>query len=190
MEPIVNRVAQSDIVVYNLEALWDGHPIVELDLAPFLEEGLILREKPFRQQVQAHDWSQYADQHVAIYCSTEAIVPIWAYMLVATRLHGIARSVAFGRRDDLLRNYFVRALEREDWSAYRDRIVVVKGCASRVVPVDAYVQAVHHLQQVARKVMYGEPCSSVPLWRRPEARSQPTARAVRPALPDRGTSLS
>ncbi len=190
MEPIVNRVAQSDIVVYNLEALWDERPIVELDLAPFLEEGLILREKPFRQQVQAHDWSQYTDQHVAIYCSTDAIIPIWAYMLVATKLHGIARSVAFGRREDLLRNYFVRALEREDWSKYQDRIVVVKGCASQVVPVDAYVQAVHQLQQVARKVMYGEPCSSVPLWRRPEARSRPQAQAVRPALPDRGPSIS
>ncbi|AEN74068.1 DUF2480 family protein [Rhodothermus marinus] len=185
MEPIVNRVAQSDIVVYNLEALWDERPIVELDLAPFLEEGLILREKPFRQQVQAHDWSQYADQHVAIYCSTDAIVPIWAYMLVATKLHGIARSVAFGRREDLLRNYFVRALEREDWSKYRDRIVVVKGCASKIVPVDAYVQAVLRLQEVARKVMYGEPCSSVPLWRRPEARPTPQAQAVRPAFPER-----
>nr|WP_243665302.1 DUF2480 family protein [Rhodothermus marinus] len=87
--------------------------------------------------MQAHDWSQYADQHVAIYCSTDAIVPIWAYMLVATKLHGIARSVAFGRREDLLRNYFVRALEQEDWSKYRDRIVVVKGCASKIVPVDA-----------------------------------------------------
>lgn len=185
MEPIVNRVAQSDIVVYNLEALWDELPIVELDLAPFLEEGLILREKPFRHQVQAHNWSQYADQHVAIYCSTDAIVPLWAYMLVTTQLHGIARSVAFGRREDLLRNYFVRALDREDWARYQDRIVVVKGCASKIVPVDAYLQAVRRLQEVARKVMYGEPCSSVPLWRRPETRPVPPTQVVRPVFPER-----
>ncbi len=183
MEPILNRVAQSDIVVYNLEAFWDDKPIVELDLAPFLVEGLVLREKAFRQQVQAHDWSQYADCHVALYCSTDAILPIWAYMLVATKLQGIARSVTVGRRDALLRDYFARALAREDWSRYKDRIVVVKGCASKLVPPSAYVLAVQYLQTVARKLMYGEPCSSVPLWRRPEPRSDAQARAVGPAFP-------
>jgi len=105
---------------------------------------------------------------VAVFCSADAIVPTWAYMLVAVKLHGVARSIAIGRRADLVRDHFVRALEAEDWSKYRDRIVVVKGCGSGVVPVDAYVLATQKLQAVARKLMYGEPCSSVPLWRRPK----------------------
>lgn len=187
MEPIINRVAESDIELYDLEALWDGAEVVELDLTPFLVEGLILREQHFRDEVRAHDWSQYADKHVAVYCSADAIVPTWAYMLVATTLEGIARSVAAGRAGDLLRDHFVRALAAEDWTRYRDAIVVVKGCGSKLVPLDAYVIATQRLQAVARKLMYGEPCSSVPLWRRPKAQPQEAAaqpvKAVKPGVP-------
>ncbi len=185
MEPIVNRVAESEIEVYNLDALWDGHAIVEFDLAPWLVEGLILREQVFREHVKAHAWAQYADQHVAVFCSTDAIVPTWAYMLIASKLDGIARSVAYGRQEDLLRDHFVRALEAEDWSKYQDRIVVVKGCGSQVVPPSAYVGAMLKLQAVARKLMYGEPCSSVPLWRRPkeQAADAPGARPVEVVKP-------
>jgi hypothetical protein len=163
---IVNRVAESDLVVYNLEALWDGRPVVEFDLAPFLMEGLVLREKPFREALKAHDWSAYEGRHVAVFCSTDALLPTWAPMLVAAKLSEAA-SVAFGREKDLLRDHFVRALEAEDWSAYAGKPVVVKGCGSAVVPTDAYLIAVRKLQAVAAKLMYGEPCSSVPLWRRP-----------------------
>jgi ribosomal silencing factor RsfS len=184
MEPIVNRVAESDIEVYNLEALWDGAPVVELDLEPFLVQGLVLREREFRAHVKAHDWSQYAGAHVAVFCSADAIVPVWAYMLVAAKLDGIARSVAYGRAEDLIRDHFTRALEAEDWSRYADRIVVVKGCGNRVVPANAFMVVTQKLQAVARKLMYGEPCSSVPLWRRPKAEA-PGARpaAARPVAP-------
>ncbi|ARA94708.1 hypothetical protein AWN76_017140 [Rhodothermaceae bacterium RA] len=181
MEPITNRVAESDIDVYSLDDLWDGGEVVEFDIEPFLVEGLILREKVFREHVQAHDWAQYDGRHVAVYCSADAIVPTWAYMLIAAKLHGIARSVAFGRRADLVRDHFVRALEAEDWSRFRDRIVVIKGCGTGTVPVDAYMLATQKLQGVARKLMYGEPCSSVPLWRRPKNRSE--AADARPAKP-------
>jgi len=181
MEPIVNRVAESEIEVYNLDALWDGAPVVELDIEPFLVEGLILREKVFREHVQAHDWAQYGGMHLAVYCSADAIVPTWAYMLIASKLDGVARSVAFGRKEDLVREYFTRALADEDWARYQDRIVVVKGCGTGLVPVSAYVGAVRQLQRVARKLMYGEPCSSVPLWRRAHpASAHPAAAAVRP----------
>ncbi len=185
MEPIVNRVAESDIEVYNLEGLWDGGEVVELDLAPFLVEGLVLREKVFRARVKEHDWTAYTDRHVAVHCSADAIVPVWAYMLVATRLHGVARSVAFGRAADLIRDHFTRALEAEDWSRYADRIVVVKGCGGRVVPVSAYMTATQKLQAVARKLMYGEPCSSVPLWRRPAGSggADRPAAVARPVVP-------
>jgi hypothetical protein len=180
MEPIVNRVAESEIEVYNLDALWDGAPVVELDIEPFLVEGLILREKVFREHVQAHDWAQYADTHLAVYCSADAIVPTWAYMLIASKLDDIARSVVFGRKEDLVREYFARALVAEDWARYQDRIVVVKGCGTGLVPVSAYVGAMQQLQRVARKLMYGEPCSSVPLWRRANPSSARPAAAAQP----------
>ncbi|WP_456429941.1 DUF2480 family protein [Rhodocaloribacter sp.] len=183
MEPIINRVAESDIEVYNLEALWDGAPVVELDLEPFLVQGLVLREREFRAHVKAHDWSQYADAHVAVFCSADAIVPVWAYMLVAAKLDGIARSVAYGRAEDLIRDHFTRALEAEDWSRYADRIVVVKGCGNRVVPANAFMVVTQKLQAVARKLMYGEPCSSVPLWRRPKAEAPGARPAARPVAP-------
>ncbi len=185
--PIVNRVAQSDIVLFNLEELWDGRPVEVFDLAPYLLEGLVLVEKDFRQAMKELDWHAFAGKHVAITCSTEAIVPTWAYMLVAAKLRGIAASVVLGTEEDLLREYFVRALEKVDWERYRDKPVVIKGCGSPVVPHAAYVMATQKLQQVARKIMYGEPCSSVPIWRRPSTStgtSQPRTRAVRrPDMP-------
>ena len=164
--PVANRVAQSDLVVFDLEELWDGCPVVEFDFAPFLFEGIVVREKAFRGHVKAHDWSRYEGCHVAIGCSADAIVPTWAYMLIASKLDGIARSVALGRAEDLVRDHFVRAIEAIDWVAYEDRPVVVKGCGSGIVPANAYLTVTARLQQVARKLMYGEPCSSVPLWRR------------------------
>jgi hypothetical protein len=190
MEPVENRVADSEIAVYNLAELWDEQPVTEIDVAPFLVEGLMLKEEPFRDDVKAHDWSQYDGHHVAIHCSTDAIVPTWAYMLIAAKLEGVAASVTFGDEQDALNDYFVRALEEEDWSAYEDRPVVIKGCGSDIVPPVAYMIATQKLQQVARKLMYGEPCSSVPLWRRPkDESSKPDAEAVgvkKPDLPSPG----
>ncbi|MEX0822505.1 MAG: DUF2480 family protein [Rhodothermales bacterium] len=183
MEPIANRVEESDIVVFNLEELWDEQPVAEIDIEPFLYEGMILREKDFRQKVSEHDWTQYRDHHVALYCSADAIVPTWAFMLIATKLDGIARSVAMGRRSDLVRDHFVRAIEHVDWSDYEGKPVVVKGCGSKLVPADAYLLAATKLQQVAAKLMYGEPCSSVPLWRRPVESPKPKAGATKPAIP-------
>lgn len=169
MEPIINRVAESDIEVYDLAALWGERQVVELDIAPFLFQELILREKEFRAHIKAHDWSAYAGVHVAVFCSADAIIPLWAYMLIAARLKPHAASVGFGRAADVVRDFYVRALDEEDWAQYTDKIVVVKGCGNKVVPVDAYMIATQKLQEVARKLMYGEPCSSVPLWRRPKA---------------------
>ena len=166
---LTNRVAQSDIAAYNLDALWDDAPVAEFDLAPHLYRGLVLREKPFRQTLKETEWAQYAGHHVAIHCSADAVIPTWAYMLVASKLEGTARSVAFGREADLVRDYFVRALDAEDWSAYEGKPVVIKGCGSQRVPPNAYLLATTKLQAVAKKLMYGEPCSAVPLWRKPAA---------------------
>lgn len=185
MEPIENRVAQGEIEVYNLADLWDDRPVTELDISTFLVEGLMLKEKEFRADVEAHDWSQYRDEHVALYCSTDAIVPTWGYMLIASELYDTARSTTLGREDDLLHEYYTAALANEDWSKYEDKPVVIKGCGDDVVPEMAYVRATQKLQDVARKLMYGEPCSSVPLWRRPRKEtSKPDAEAVGVKNPD------
>lgn len=191
MEPIDNRVADSEIAVYNLEDLWDDRSVTEIDISDFLVEGLMLKEKKFRDAVDEHDWSQYEDEHVALYCSTDAIVPTWGYMLIASELHQVARSTTMGRAEDLRREYYTRTLDAEDWSAYEDRPVVVKGCGSDIVPEMAYVRATQKLQDVARKLMYGEPCSSVPLWRRPQNdESKPDAEAVGVTKPDLPTPSS
>ena len=170
MEPIVNRVAESDIEVFDLASLWNDGKVVEFDLAPFLFQGLILKEKDFRQAMKTHDWTVYADAHVAVHCSADAIIPTWAYMLVAAKLKDIVASIGFGTPEEVIRDFFVRALDNQDWSTYQNRIVVIKGCGNHIVPMDAYLIATQKLQDVARKLMYGEPCSSVPLWRRPKAK--------------------
>jgi len=190
MEPITNRVAESEIAVFNLDNLWDDRPVTELDIEPFLVKGLMLKEKPFREDVRNHDWEQYDGHHVAIFCSTDAIVPTWGYMLIASKLDGIAASITFGQEDEAVRDYYVRALEEQDWSAYEDRPVVIKGCGSDRVPEVAYLVATQKLQSVARKLMYGEPCSSVPLWRRPKKTERPAAAATgvkKPDLPTPGS---
>ncbi|MBL7977028.1 MAG: DUF2480 family protein [Bacteroidetes Order II. Incertae sedis bacterium] len=166
---IINRVAQSALEVYNLESLWDGKPVVVFDLAKYLHKGLMLREMPFREVMATTDWATYDEVHVAITCSTAAILPRWAYMLVVSFLEGHAASVAFGSETDLVRNHFVRALEKEDWSRFTGVPVVLKGCNSPIVPLDAYLLATRYLQQYAKKIMYGEPCSAVPIWRKPKA---------------------
>jgi hypothetical protein len=185
MESIENRVAQGEIEVFNLADLWDDAPLTDLDISAFLVEGLMLKEKEFRAEVDAHNWSQYDGKHVALYCSTDAIVPTWGYMLIASELKDTARSTTIGRTDDLLREYFTAALADVDWAQYEDKPVVIKGCGDEVVPEMAYVHATQELQDVARKLMYGEPCSSVPLWRRPKKeKDKPDAEAVGVKKPD------
>ena len=167
--PIVNKVAQSGIEVFDLAQFLPPAEVVPLDLADFLVERIVLREKIFRDTVAAHDWTRYQDRVVAVHCGEDALIPSWAWMLVVSRLHGVAASVTLGSPEDALREHFERALAAFDWERYRDGTVVVKGCGSGGVPESAYARAMMALMSVARKVMFGEPCSSVPLWRRREA---------------------
>ncbi|MDE2730170.1 MAG: DUF2480 family protein [Bacteroidota bacterium] len=161
---IVNRVARSGIVVYDLEKLWDGSPVRVLDIAPFLDQGLLVREKLFRKRAGAFDWAQFEGAHVAVHCSTDALIPSWAWMLVISRLTA-AKSVELGSAEDVVRSWFAQALAKEEWFRFRGRIVVVKGCGAAIVPDSAYAGAMTRLMPVARKVMYGEPCSNIPIWR-------------------------
>lgn len=178
---IVNRVAESALVVLDLAALVDAPPVVPFDLAPLLEAGgLVLRERPFREAVAALDLAPFAGRDVAVFCSTGALVPTWAYLLVAARLAPVAAHVAAGDTASAERRRWDAALEAHDWQAYAGRPVVVKGCGTDRVPLDAFVQATRHLQAVASKIVYGEPCSSVPVWRAPASPAAPRA-AARPA---------
>ncbi len=190
---IVNRVAQSAIITLDLAALVDAPAVVPFDLAPHLYRGLVLRERDFRAALADLDADAFAGRDVAVFCSTDALVPTWAYLLAAARLSPVAASITAGSVADAERARWAAALAAHDWSAYAGRPVVVKGCGTDRVPLDAFVQATRHLQNAAQKVMYGEPCSSVPIWRRAtappsggasaRAASPPAARPA--ALPSR-----
>ena len=181
-EPIVNKVAESDLVVFDLEELWDGREVATFDLAPLLFKGLILKEKDFRLAIRELNASDFADKHVAVTCSTNAIIPTWAYMVVVAKLGPVATSVGFGTPADVVREEMSKVLNGHDWLTYQDRNVIVKGCPSDVIPIAAYMDAVASLQAVAGKIMYGEACSSVPIWKRPSATNE-EGKAVSASLP-------
>jgi len=168
MEPLfVNRVANSGLVTLNLEEFLHPGERVVYDIKDNLFHGLILREKDFREFIKTNDWTQYAGQNVAIICSADAIVPTWAYMLLATKLQGQAHRYIFGNLEALEQALFQEAIDKIDAEDYRDAKVVVKGCGSVPVPTFAYVAIMQKLLPVVSSAMYGEPCSTVPLYKRP-----------------------
>ena len=163
---IVNRVAKSPLITFDLEDHYPKGERKQLDIAQWLYEGLILREKEFRTQVDLHNWSDYEDSYVALYCSTDAIVPAWAFMLVASRLAPHARKVHIGSLNELETALYPDILNDLDVSPFIDKPVIIKGCSHRPVPENAYIMALAKIQKVAKNVMYGEACSSVPLYRK------------------------
>lgn len=165
-QEIVNKVANSALITIDLEELVDKRERVDLDIKDQLFQGLLLREKEFRNFIAEHDWSQYRDKHVAIYCSTDAILPKWAFMLLAQALQPFAASVVYGTTVHLEQFLYQQALQQLDVEAYRDKRVVVKGCGDKDVPTFAYVELTRLLSPVAKSIMYGEPCSTVPVYKR------------------------
>lgn len=163
---IINRVASSPLVSFDLEKYRVAGDRVLIDIQDQLYQGLVLREKDFRAFVQHHDWSQYRNKLVAVHCSADAIVPTWAYMLLAIVLTPHSRIVIFGTLEELEVRLFSDALAKVDWTEFSDKKVVVKGCSDESVPVSAYVEAASKLRDVASSVMFGEPCSTVPLFKR------------------------
>ncbi|MCC2546205.1 DUF2480 family protein [Hymenobacter sp. BT175] len=169
MEDLINRVAQSALTTFNLEELIHPGERVVYDIKDNLFHGLILREKDFREFIKTHDWSQFDGKNVAIICSADAIVPTWAYMLLATKLQNHAHRYVFGNLEALEQELFHEAIAQINPEDYRDAKVVVKGCGSVPVPTYAYVAIMQKLLPVVSSVMYGEPCSTVPLYKRPKA---------------------
>ena len=168
MDAIVNRVAESALITFDLEKLYQIGQRQSIDLSQWLYEGLILKEKDFRAQLNAHDWSVYQDQFVALYCSTEAILPAWASLLVTSHLQPYSRKVVMGTLEDLEVQLFSEEIQLLDVTPFKDKPVIIKGCSDKTVPQDAYVQLIAKLQPIVKSLFYGEACSSVPLYSKPK----------------------
>lgn len=166
MDAIVNRVAESALITFDLEKLYQIGQRQSIDLSQWLYEGLILKEKDFRAQLNAHDWSVYQDQFVALFCSTEAILPAWASLLVTSHLQPYSRKVVMGTLEDLEVQLFSEEIQLLDVTPFKDKPVVIKGCSDKTVPQDAYVQLIAKLQPIVKSLFYGEACSSVPLYKK------------------------
>ena len=163
---ILNRVSSSQLVTFDLEELYTPGERVLFDLKGLLFQELVLREKEFRDYIKSHDWSQYKNKFVAITCSADAIVPTWAFMLVSVSLQPYAQYIIFGTLKDLEQTLFQQALTKIDWSKYHNAKVVIKGCSKVEVPLTAYVEATSQLRAVAASIMFGEPCSTVPIYKK------------------------
>lgn len=163
---IRNKVDESGLITFNLEDLYQVGERKTFDLKDFLFEGLILKEKDYRQQLKDFDWSEYRDAFVNIECTADAIVPQWAFMLAATYLAPVAKRVVMGTSETLETVLYQEALSGFDVEQFRDERVIVKGCSKYPVPTSAYVEFVGKLRDVAKSVMYGEACSTVPLFKR------------------------
>ena len=164
-DTIINKVQQSGLITIDLEDYYHAGEKVLFDIKDYLYEGIILKEKDFRTFLKDHNWEQYAGKNVAITCSVDAIIPTWAYMLVATKLKPVAHLTIFGTIKDLHAKIFSDAIGQINASDYTQSKVVIKGCGKLEVPVSAYVELTNKLLPVVSSIMYGEPCSTVPVYK-------------------------
>ena len=165
-EEIINKVAQSKLVSIDLETFYPTGARHLFDLADWLYEGLILREKDFRERVKNYDWAQHKDAHVAVFCNSDAIVPLWAFMLVSSQLQPYAKTVIEGDADKLESVLFRHWYDTHDFSQYEGKPMIIKGCSNKPVPTDAFVEFVKRAQPYAKSIMFGEPCSTVPVYKK------------------------
>ncbi len=163
---IKNKVAESGIVTLDLEAFYPKGNIVVFDIKDYLFMGLILKEKDFRLALQNLEVETYRDKYVAVLCSADAIIPMWAYMLIASHLNGIAKDVVFGNEQTVQNMVFIKNLSKLNVDEYADKRVVVKGCGDVKIPETAYMEVTNLLRPVAKTIMYGEPCSTVPIYKK------------------------
>ena len=163
---IVNRVAKSPLITFDLEEFYPEGKRMRLDLSQWLEQGFILREKEFRTALKLFDFSPYQSAYVALYCSTETLLPAWAHLLVTTHLQQFAKKVVWGSLEDLETAIFQSLIEAIDPQAFKNKPVIIKGCADKNIPPSAYIALVEKLQPHVKSLMYGEACSSVPLYKK------------------------
>jgi len=165
-DTIVNKVAESGLVEIDLENFYPKGEVVVFDLKDYLFMGLILKEKDFREALKKQDFTPFRDKLVAVTCSADAIIPVWAYMLVASYLQPLARELVMGDADFLHRTLFLRNIQAINSTAYQDKRVVIKGCGELETGPFAYLEITKLLRPVAKSIMYGEPCSTVPVFKR------------------------
>lgn len=165
-EEIKNRVAASALITFDLEDYYRAGERIVFDIKPLLEQELILREKPFREFVKNHDWSAFAGKHVAVCCSSDAIVPVWAFMLLVSALEPFAKTIVYGDLEKLEEKLFLDALAGVDWTSFAGAKVVLKGCSKVRVPEGVFVEATARLKPVVSSLMFGEACSAVPVFKK------------------------
>lgn len=166
-KPLVNKVAQKALITLDLEEYFPKQEeLAFIDLKEFLFKGLILREADFREAVKNTDWSQYKNKYVAIYCSTNAIIPMWAYMALSAELSPYALDVTSSKAEEAAEIFLLHNLAKLDGEQFKGQRVVIKGCGDRKVPEAAFVQITQQLTNIARSIMYGEPCSTVPVFKK------------------------
>ena len=166
MDEIINKVANSSLQVFDLEDYYIPGIRTQIDLAPWLYEGFILKEKEFRETLKNHDWQRYQDHFIAVHCSTDAILPAWAMILVTVHVSPYAKKVIYGSVEDLETTLYSEILSKLDYSIYMDKPIILKGCSKKPVPQSAYILAVQQLQNYAKSILFGEACSAVPLYKR------------------------
>jgi hypothetical protein len=165
---IINKVANSGLITLDLEEYYLPGDRVLFDMKDWLFQELILKEKDFRDKLKIYDWSQYKDKFVAITCTADAIVPTWAFMLVASQLNGIAKKIIFGNLEKLEEDVFFESISKISPTDFKDQKVIIKGCSKIDVPVSVYVKITDMLRPFVKSIMYGEPCSTVPVFKRKE----------------------
>jgi hypothetical protein len=165
-DEIVNKVAESGLVTVDLEAFYPKEEIAVFDLKDYLFMGLILKEKDFRAALQQLDWNQYKDKYVAVFCSADAVIPMWAYMLVASYLEPQAKEIVFGNTDELRRQVMMKSIQQLNIDEFADKRIVIKGCGDVPVGEFAYMEITRRLRPIAKSIMYGEPCSTVPIYKK------------------------
>jgi hypothetical protein len=162
---IINKVADSGLVEINLEEYYPKEEMLNLDLKEYLFMELIVKEKEFRESLKAKDWSAYKNKLVAVNCSADAIIPMWAYMLLASYLQPFAKDIFFGDLENLHKAAFIKNINKIDINDFREKRIVVKGCGDLPVGEFAYLEIAKLLRPVAKSIMYGEPCSTVPIYK-------------------------
>lgn len=165
-DAFVNKVAESGLVTLDLEKWYPRESTAIFDLKGYLFMEMILKEKDFREALKNTDWTVYQDKHVAITCSADAIIPVWAYMLVASYLEPVAREIIMGNEQDLHKHLFLKNLGAIDPQEYADARVVIKGCGETPIPDYVYMEVTRKLRPVVKSIMYGEPCSTVPVYKK------------------------
>ncbi len=166
MADIINKVANSVLIVFDLEDYFPTEHYLNIDLSQWLFEGFILKEKEFREYLKQHNWNQYFDCNVTIAIPNDCVIPAWASIMVTSNLAPFVKNVVVGSYNELLTSIYQQKLAQVDYSLYFNKAVILKGCSKKPVPESAYVFAVQQLQKVAKSIMYGEACSAVPLFKK------------------------